>query len=191
MYLTAIIVAPAVVLAATGHAFVYPRYFLVPMLFGYVAVGCQLARWFLIGRFGRIAVLLLLIGYMACNLAPVVTLISQGRARYSAAVRWMAQQTPGPLVTVAGDHPFRNWLLIDFYGNRDKAAHPESSKTFVYFSMEQYPEQGTEWFLRHTFSGDSAPPDSFADPLGNKFALVQAFPPGSISGWTWWLYRRI
>jgi hypothetical protein len=190
MYLTAIVVAPGAVLAVTGHAFVYPRYFLVSMIFGYVAVGSLLARWFQTGRTGRIAVSLLLAGFAACNLAPVARLIHEGRARYSPAVRWMAEHTSGPLVTVAGDHPWRNGLLTDFYADRDRQAYAESGKQLAYFDMTQYPEQGTEWFLRHTFGGEPPAPDSFPDLFGNQFELVQVFSPGSISGWTWWLYRR-
>ena len=190
MYLTAIFVWPAVVLAVTGHAFVYPRYFLVPMIFGYVAVGSLFARWFQAGRFGRSAVSLLLVGYVACNLVPVVSLIGQGRGQYSTAVRWMAEHTAGPAVTVASDHDFRNWLVAGFYADRDSQAYSESGKTLVYVNQTEYPGQGTEWFLRHSFSGESAPPDSLTDPFGNKYELVQVFPSGSISGWTWWLYRH-
>ena len=190
MFLTAIIVAPAAVLAVTGHAFVYPRYFLVPMIFGYVAVGSLLARWFHGGRIGRTVVSLLLVGYVACNLSPVVRLIGLGRAQYSPAVRWMAEHTSGPAVTVASDHDFRNLYVAYFYAERDARAYHDSGKQLVYVTKEQYSPQGTEWFLLHSFSGDPPPPDSFPDPYANKYELEQVFPAGSISGWTWWLYRH-
>lgn len=190
MFLTAIFVAPGLVLIVTGHAFIYPRYFLVPMLFGYVAVGLLFSRWYEAGRIGRSAVLLLLAGFVACNLAPIVKLIRQGRGEYSAAVHWMAAHTVNPAVTVASDHDWRNGLLISFYAGRDSQTYSASGKDLMYIPRELYSAQGTEWYMLHSFSGDAPHPDSFTDPYGNKYELVQVFPAGSISGWTWWLYRQ-
>ena len=192
MFLTAIIVAPGAVLAVTGHAFVYPRYFLVPMTFGYVAVGSLFARWFQAGRFGRIAASLLLVGYAACNLRPVVKLIREGRGQYSTAMRWMAEHTAGPAVTVSSDHDFRNWLLVSFYDDRDSQAYfSEAASNFMYVPQRQQSVPGDpSGSCGHSFSGDPPFPDSYTDPFGNKYELVQVFPAGSISGWTWWLYQR-
>jgi len=194
LFLTAIVAAPAVVLAVTGHAVLYPRYFLGPMIFAYVAVGLELSRWFRSGRIGSFLVTALLIGYVGCNLAPVVTLIREGRAQYSIAVRWIAEHTDGSVVSVASDHDFRNAWVIDFYAVRDTQAYAARSKALEYASSDGYAAEqrklGTEWYLRHTFSGDGAPADSFTDLSGNKYELVKVFPAGSISGWTWWLYQR-
>jgi hypothetical protein len=160
------------------------------MIFGYVAVGSLMARWFRAGRLGRIAASLLLAIYVGCNLPPVVKLIREGRCQYSSAMQWMAEHTATPIVTVASDHDWRNRLLVVFYANRDSLANSEWGKEFMYVPQEQYPPEGTEWFLRHSFDGASAPGESFTDSLGNKYDLVHVFPAGSISGWTWWLYQR-
>jgi hypothetical protein len=190
MFLTAIILAPGMVLGLTGHAFFYPRYFLVPMIFGYVAVGSLCARVFQGGRFARCTVSLLLVCYVVCNLAPVVKLIREGRGQYSRAVHWMAEHTAGPNVTVSSDHDFRNAWVIEFHAERDVQAYPKGGKTLDYIYMTESRKQGTEWFLRHSFSGEPAPADSFMDSFGNQYELVQVFPAASVSGSTWWLFRR-
>ena len=190
LFLTAIIVAPGALLAVSGHAFLYPRYFLVPVIFGYVAVGSQLVRWFQAGRIGPCLMSLLLVGYVTCNLAPVVKLIREGRGQYSRAVHWMAEHTAGPNVTVSSDHDFRNAWVIEFHAERDVQAYSGSGKPLEYVYSQEHREQGTEWFLQHRFDGEPAPADRYTDSFGNKYELVQVFPAGSISGWTWWLYRQ-
>jgi len=190
LYLVAILVAPTLVLAVRSHEFLYPRYFLVPMLFGYVAIGCQLARWFQLGRTGRNAVVTLLAVYVGCNLVPVVRLIELGRGQYTAAVRWLAEHTPGPIVEVNGDHDFRNPLVAQYHAARLPEFNPATGKRLVYFKVAQVPPQGTEWLLRHTFDGDNPLPAELTDRLGVRYELKKSFPAGSISGWDWWVYRR-
>src|SRR4029077_2250689 len=95
MYVTAAFLAPAAVILISRYQYVYPRHFIVPMIFCYVAVGNQLARWLASGRPLRILAAGLLCAFGAWNLVPVARLIVSGRAQYSAAVRWMAEQSSG------------------------------------------------------------------------------------------------
>jgi hypothetical protein len=191
LYVVAIVLAPGFVLAVTQHQFIYPRYFIVPMIFAYVAVGTLLARWFRSGHFGQAAATVLLTGYLACNFTPVMRLISHGRAEFSEAMRWMAENTAGAEVALASDHDFRNSMVAFYHAGRTGQTYGDNDKKLSYIGQEQYPPQGAEWFLRHSFDGDVAPPDRFTDPNGNMFELVKVFPARSISGWTWWLYRRL
>jgi hypothetical protein len=190
LYLTAILIAPAAALALRSHNFLYPRYLLVPMLFGYVAVGRQLTRWFQRGRTARLAAMALLMIYTGCNLVPVGRLIALGRGQYTATVRWLAEQTPGPIVEVSGDHDFRNLYVAAYHAGRIPEYNPATGKQFRYLKVAQVPPQGTAWVLRHTFEGDKPPPAELTDPFGNRYDQVQSFPAGSISGWNWWVYRR-
>ncbi len=190
MYLTAVFLAPAGVILISGYEFVYPRHFLVPMLFSYVAVGNQLARWLAEGRRSRAFAALVLAAFGISNLVPVGRLIVEGRAQYSAAVRWMAEQSPGPEVIAASDYDFRNSTVATFHAALNDDVYEGRGKRFVYVTKEQYPRQGTEWYLQHNFAGDVAPSPTWTDPYGNPYDLVREFPAGSISGWNWWLYRR-
>jgi hypothetical protein len=190
LYVTAIVGAPALILALRSHDFLYPRYFLVPMMFAYVAVGCQLARWFQASHAGRIGVVALLLAYLGCNLVPVVRLIELGRGQYTAAVRWLAEHTEGPIVEVGGDHDFRNPLVAQYHAALAPDRYAARGKRLVYLKVAQVPPAGTEWLMRHTFDGDSPLPVQLSDRFGVRYDLQEVFPAGSISGWTWWIYRR-
>ncbi len=190
LFLTATFLGPAVVLSLSWNDVVYPRYFLVPMLFAYIALGCEGARWVQSAAVGRWGGSLLLTGFLACNLVPTAKLIAGGRGQYAAAVRWMAEHTTGPAVTVASDHDFRNLYMLQFYAGREHAVYEDRGKRLYYFDREKFPKQGTEWLLRHSFSGDPAPVPEFATPNGVHYTFQRVFPCESFSGWTWWLYRR-
>lgn len=189
LYFIAIVAAPAAVLALTAHDVIYPRYFLVPVIFAYVAVGCELARWRERGgRFGSAAVGAILVGYVACNLAPLVHLVAVGRGHYSDAVRWIGEHSTGPYITVSGDHDWRNGAIAEFYARRDVRTFADKGKRLFYVERKRYLPQGTEWFLFHSMNGKA--PRVWTDPFGNKYDLVGVYPNGSVSGWTWWLYQR-
>jgi hypothetical protein len=191
LYATVIVVAPAGVVLISQYEFVYPRHFLVPMIFCYVAVGNQLARWLAARGLRRTVAAVLLAAFGLANLVPVTRLIVEGRAQYSAAMRWMAEQSSGPNVVVAGDHDFRNSTVAAFHAALNTDTYEVQGKRLVYVTKEHYPPQGTEWYLQHSFAGDQPKPSEWTDPLGNVYELVHEFPAGSISGWNWWLISTV
>ena len=254
LFATAIVLAPALTLLLVDPVIFYPRYFLVPVLFAYLAIAGELAHWWntLLSppdsrnslpslpslsdssnslssppgsgaggegngqtapslasshspggneanpspprpghqRVGRLAVAGMLSAYAVCNLVPVVRLAMFGRAEYSVAVRAIADESPGPDITLAGDHDFRTAFVAYFCADQDASAFRDRGKRLAYIDRKDYPPQGTEWYLQHTFEGVAAKPDDWTDPFGNEYRLVHVFPSHSISAWTWWLYRR-
>jgi hypothetical protein len=207
LYVTTMFLAPAAAMLSpwSEKQVVYPRYFLVPMLFAYVAVGSGLFAgseprgghrpigWSLRHQ-GQVQLrwisTLVLAGFVICNLVPVVRLIAGGRGQYSAAIRWMAEHSAGPEITLASDHDFRNTLMIEYYVVRESRAYRDRGSQLVYFQREKFPREGTEWFLLHSFSGDPPHPSEFTTPTAVHYVLDRVFPSESVSGWTWWLYRR-
>jgi hypothetical protein len=190
LYATAVALAPAGVILISRYQFVYPRHFLVPAIFCYIAVANLLARWIAAGGAGRAIAVGLLAAFGCCNLVPVMRLLAQGRAQYSAAVRWMAEQTTGPEVVVASDFDFRNATVAAFYATQNADVYEGRGKQFVYVRKEDFGRRGAEWYLQHNFAGDPAPAATWSDPSGKVYDLMREFPAGSISGWNWWLYRR-
>ncbi len=185
-YVVALIATPIVVLFATGREVVYARYFLGPMLIAYVAVACQLARWFRTGSRGRVLVVGFLAGYVACNLAPTIQLISHGRGQYSAAVRWMADHSPGAPVVVASDHDFRNRMLIEFYVDRDNLSYRDRGLRLVYVDRSPSSTPLPNWIIRSSSDSAESFPAKFFDGRGNQYDLVNVYP-GVESAWA--LYR--
>ncbi|MBI3866774.1 MAG: hypothetical protein HY290_33255, partial [Planctomycetia bacterium] len=191
--------APAAVIAISGFDIVYPRHFLVPMIFGYVAVGNQCVRGWQRGQAGRWAVAMLLAGFVGCNAVPVARLIAGGRSQDRAALFWIAEQTSGPVVTFSGDHDFRvEMVMVWFHGARNEPYFRSLGKSLKYVpkdAMRQEPDEGpaegTEWRLLHSSSEWQAPPAAqIKDDRGIRYELVKTFPCSSISGWTWWVYHR-
>jgi hypothetical protein len=190
MYLTAAFLAPAAVILISRYQYVYPRHFIVPMIFCYVAVGNQLARWLASGRAWRVLAAVLLCGFGAWNLVPVTRLIVAGRAQYSAAVRWMAEQSSGPEVVVSSDFDFRSGTVAAYSSAQNADVYEQMGKRLTYVPRAKIGPQGVPWYLQHNFIGDPPHAATWTDSNGNVYDLVRAFPAGSISGWNWWLYRR-
>jgi hypothetical protein len=190
MYVTGAFLAPAAVILISRYQYVYPRHFLVPMIFCYVAAGIQAARWLASGRAWRILAAGLLCAFGAWNLVPVSRLLVSGRAQYSAAVRWMAEQSPVPEVEVSSDFDFRNGTVAVYCAAQNADVYERQRKRLVYVPRKEIGPQGVPWYLRHNFIGDAPHPDTWMDSYGNAYDLVREFPAGSISGWNWWLYRR-
>jgi hypothetical protein len=197
LYLTAMFAAPAGVIAISGFEYVYPRHFLVPMMFGYVAIGSQLANWFRHGQFWRFAAVALVWGYVAANAVPIARLIAYGRSPDAAALLWIVDHSEGPVVTISGDHDFRVGFPFPYHLFRNAAYLERSGKRLEYFALDdlaetaKYPRSGTDWKLRHTASEwDKPPPALFTDMYQNKYEQVKVFPTGSLSGFSWFIYRR-
>lgn len=197
LYLTAMFVAPAGVIMLSGFEYVYPRHFLVPMIFGYVAVGCQFARWFQGALAGRVAVAGLLTAYVAFNAVPVVRLIENGRSLDAAALLWIADHSDGPQVTISGDHDFRVGFPFPYHLIRNATYFKNTAKRLEYVENDTdperrtYPRSGTEWKLLHSASDwDVPPPAQVVDIYQNKYKREKVFPATSLSGFTWYIYRR-
>lgn len=215
LFLTAIVLAPAGVIATSGFEYVYPRHFLVPMIFGYVAVGCQMARWWQRGNVGHGAVALLLAGYVGCNAVPVARLIANGRSQDAAALSWVVEHSDGSGMTISGEHNFRVGLPLMFYVVRNDAtfqtldkrkfdvwrlmfymdwneSHFRSSgKDLKFVKRETYPPGGTDWrLLLSSSEWDPPRPAQIVDDFHNRYELVKVFPATSLSAFTWWIYRR-
>ena len=190
MSATVIVLAPALTLLLVDAAVLYPRYFLVPVLFAYLLIAGELAFWWKSGALGRMAAAGLLSAYAVSNLIPLAPLVIHGRAEYSAAMRDIANESSGPEITLSSDHDFRNMFVAYFHADQDASAYRDRGKRLLYVNRKDYPRQGTEWFLQHSFEGDPPKPEVWIDPAGNRYQFVRVYPSHSISGWTWWLYRR-
>jgi hypothetical protein len=190
MYVTAAFLAPAAVILISRYKYVYPRHFIVPMIFCYVATGNQLGRWLAKATAWRVLAAGLLCAFGAWNLVPVTRLVARGRARYSAAVRWMAEQTAASEVVLSSDFDFRNGTVAAFSAAQNPDSYQNQGKRLVYVPRKDVGPQGVEWYLRHNFIGDPPHAATWTDAHGNVYDLVREFPAGSISAWNWWLYRR-
>jgi hypothetical protein len=182
-----IFLAPAAVLAATGANFLYPRYFLVPAAFGLLVVSDAISFWPRLGAAGRIAQVAFLAVYLALNGWENVRLVNHGRGDYSRALMWMAAQSPDGVAAVSSDFDFRNQTLYDYFAPRLGL----DGVRLRYVGHPALPPEGTDWLIRHNFEGDRPFPEFVNDGYGHAYRLERVFRHQSLSGWNWWVYRRV
>jgi 4-amino-4-deoxy-L-arabinose transferase-like glycosyltransferase len=183
-YLLAVFVLPLVILPILRPAVLFPRYFLVNIAFGLVAVGMAAAHLFERGRWYRALVIGALVLFVAGNGLNVARLYRHGRGHYLEGLRYLAEHTPGKTVTVASDHGFRNGLVIEFYQR-----YLSGEKKIVHLSTKHEWTTPPRWFLVHDFneSRRSIPPE--IEVRGKRFDLVKTLPYSDLSGWHWYIFR--
>ena len=178
-------VFPALALLLARPSVLYPRYFLVSLLFLQLLVSWGLVRLFERAKYGKVLTLLLLAVILAGNAAATARLLAVGRGGYQAAVQFMlTHASDGPL-TVGSDHDFRNGLVLEYYFLRSG-----SPRRLAYFAQGQWPQAGPEWVLLHSQEPSFSPPESFRDELGNAYGLQAVFPYAGLSGCHWAVYRN-
>lgn len=186
-YAAIILLGPAAVLIVTGHALIYPRYFLIPASFALLVISSGLVRWWQASRGGRIGVVILLGGYLFFNGWWIVDLLNHGRGDYSQALRWMASEDSQGPITVSSDHDFRNGFIVDYYGSR---LGPDVGRV-RYVEQRSIPPEGTMWVIVHNFENDPPPPEIINGHRGQRYQQEKVFRSHSLSGYNWWLYRRV
>jgi hypothetical protein len=183
-----VILAVPILLAFVRHSEVlYVRHFIIGMAFFLILFSFVLATLYQCGWRGRTICMLLLAGYFIINGWQTLSLFKYGRGQYSAAARFLAEHTKGPVVTVGGDHDFRVGLVWEFH-----AKETMGNKTAKYCRVDSWPKGGAEWFIGHmeSFEAPTPPITQFTDGDGNAYEFVKSFPTAPLSGLHWFVYHN-
>ena len=183
-YATALLVAPAVVLVASGREFVHVRYFTVILPFFYLAVARALVPLVRISRAGAAVVILLFTLFTAGSLQHTAGLLTFGRGAYLEAIGYMVSRGTGPEIHVGSDHDLRNGSLLAFYGR-----YLPAGRSLVYHPMDAWPKNGVEWVIVHDDLEGSVP-YPVAERNGVRYELQRTFPFAGLSGFNWHIYRN-
>jgi hypothetical protein len=166
--------------------FPFERHFYACLPFALLLTADALTRLFRQDGAKRAAAVLLTLFFLLGNGVRVRALATAGRGHYLEAVQRMAAETPGDVVTVAGDHDFRTGLLLEFYG-----AYLAPPKRVEYVPIERRATNPADWFILHGFFTDPRlAPSGVSLPGAASYRLVEVYPYAGLSGWTWMLYRR-
>ncbi len=201
-----VVIYPAILFSVREE--LLPRYVLVSVAFGLLALSGLLADFFRRGPAAKVLVVAVLALYMVGNGLYTEQLIRYGRGGYRSALLYMEGHTSGPVITVASNHYvpnnrvesntsepvitgaedryFPNRLLLKYY---ERFLQP--GKSLAYYSGNEYPSNGTQWFLLDSFSRFDQTPFEFRDPHGNTYRLERQYPHSFWSGVTWHLYQRV
>ncbi len=185
-YLSALLVAPALMLGLNSRSYVYVRYFVVLFPFLYLMLGEAMdvvARRF---PWARAVVIGLCVLMLVGNTVATAAFLRVGRGGYLNAVNYMAANTPRPNITVGGDHNFRNGYPIYFYSR-----YLPKDRSMVYLGNDALPPEGPDWYLIHkTCSEENFEPASVVNIQGRTYRLVETYPVLGLSGVAWYLYRN-
>jgi hypothetical protein len=181
----AIVVFPIVLVVARASDLVYTRHFLAGGAFLLMLVAMILGRWWEERRI--LLCVAALAVYVATNGWHVAELAAYGRGRYQEAIRFMAERTEGPVVTIAGDHDFRVELELSYY-----MPGALGSKQGRYLKQGTWPPEGPEWIVvqRESFEPSSPPRNEFTDPGGHRYELERTVRTAPLTGLHWLLYHR-
>jgi hypothetical protein len=180
-----ILLSPALLVAFNPAGFLFPRYFLINISFFLLLLSRFLVHRLL--RRGRIGILLFvafLSSYAWGNGRKTLTFYKYGRGQYLAAVKLMAEETPGDIITVGSEHEFANKMILRFYGR-----YLPPNKHIVYCSGRDWTAKEPQWAIVHKLSHDYVPPVELTARNGNHYIFRKDFLYSDYAGWNWFLYR--
>ena len=186
LYGVAIAAAPLGVIGTLQPDVIAVRYFLIGVALSLLIASDVLADLLRAGGVRRVVALGLVGAYLIGNGVHTAAFLEHGRGGYAAALRHMADRSPGPEIVVASDHDFRNGLVLRFHA---RALPPD--RRLVYRGREQAGRAGPapEWRIVHAAHRPETAPARIRDPAGRRYALSAEFDHAAISGFYWAVYR--
>lgn len=182
----AIIVFPNLAVMLRGSEIVYTRHFLLGSVVTLVMSAMVLGTWWNRGRTWRVAVIGALAVYAVANGAHIRTLAERGRGEYREAIRFMMEQSSGP-VSIGGDQDFRINMELDYYLPRVAGSRPAR-----YFTDGTWPAGGPTWVIANAdhYEPPLLPHNIYTDKAGTDYVWVKTFPSAPLSGLHWFLFKN-
>lgn len=182
-YILAIFIVPALIITVMKPEFLYFRYFLVCFPFLYLLAAHALSGLYRIKGLGKPVFFVVMVVFCALNIKSDFDLVKYGRGSYSEALEYMVKETAGPEVIVAGDHDFRNKLVLGFYSGFFPG------KRIAYLDKEGRDGAVPDWMLSHSVDRAYRPPEYMFDS-GYRFTLKKSYGFAGVSGWSWFVYKK-
>ncbi len=197
-YALATIGAPAVVLLALRPEVLAVQYFVANVAFALVAVSLLAGALWDRGGWVAACVAAVLVLHVGGDAANVWRLSRFGRGAYREGVLYMAEHTPGQVVTITSDHDFRNGMILAYYQR-----YLPSRKHFQYVPHgHQFPVEavddaaaspstaGAAWMLFHHIGPGHGAERTIADRNGTIYTLAKRLPYADLAGWEWVIYVK-
>jgi len=184
-YLSALLLAPVLMLGINSRPYLYVRYFVVLFPFFYLMLGEAMDAVAKRFKEARVAVVGLCVLMLVGNALSTADFLRVGRGGYLDAVTYMAASTPWPTVKVGGDHDFRNGLPIIFYSR-----YLPKNRNLVYLRLDAWPPEGPDWLLIHNTCNETFVPMPVVKVRGGIYRLAKSYPVLGLSGVGLHLYRN-
>jgi hypothetical protein len=183
------IVGPPVFVAALSPPWLFPRYFLVSLLFLLLAAARSLARLWGRGPWGRLAAGVILLLFAVGNARHLVPFSQYGRGLASQAIRAMVDSRPSGEILVTG-RPVDLWssLPIAYY---EHALGLGERLHYVARADLQKPglPAHMDWLIVQAQTDEAGPAAAVVLAGDGRFVLEHAYPEYGPSGMRWFLYR--
>jgi hypothetical protein len=177
--------SPLLIVLGQRPAFLFERYFFVPLVFFLLLSAHVLGTLWQSGWRGRILSAVVLLSVLAGNIGSVQAFASSGRGQFHEALAWVIEHDSNAIVEVTGDHDFRVRKYVDFY-----ARYQSGSRRVVYLGKDDLPAGGANWLLVHRLDDRYPAPEEAQDAKGNRYRLVRSYPSLGLECWGWFVYRR-
>jgi hypothetical protein len=185
-FLVTILVSPVVLRALQPSELNFERYFVLSAAFGLLLVARLLGFVAARGRAGALIAALLALVVVGGSAPRIARLLAEQRGHYRQALGLMLSESSAAQVSVSSDHDFRNGLLLRHFAERLRVQH-----RVAYVPQGTWTGSGPDWFIEHRLEGQPGPADALQDPLGNRYTLYAEYPSAPLSGFRWYLFRRV
>lgn len=177
-YLSVIVIAPLLFLLAEPRV-IFPRYFLLSIVFFYLLLAEFSAILWKRGLGAQVVVILGLGGFLVGNFFYLMPLVTVGRGEYTEVLQELSSDADP---TVSGDHDGRNRSIVQFFNDVE-------GLNARYIVTEDKDRVTTKWYLSHTQDLYCEPPEVLQK--GDlSYILKRTTSYAGQSGWRWFLYER-
>ena len=187
LYITAGVIAPAIIVFLRRPPVLAPRYFLVPAAVLLMAVSSFLAKAIDHGGWRRVAGRALIAAHV---IAGVWFTFSPNASRggYRAALTHIVEQSSG-IATVASSNRFggsewRTGMMVRYYGRVIGA-----DDRLRYMPSEQAAVEGARWVIDESLD-DAPASQQIVDKSGRQYTIDHVYGAGPLSGIVWRVYRQ-
>lgn len=191
LFFVAVIFGPPIFVAALAPPWLFPRYFLMSLLFLLLVAARTLAQLWQRPVWGKPLVAAIVVLFLGGNLRFIVPFSRDGRGSASHAVADMigAASTPEVLVT-SRSVDIRSTLPIAFYERKLGLGD-----RIRYVPWEQLARSGAsrnriDWVIDQSEARVPAPDRQITLPTGDLYVLRRTYPANGPSGIYWFLYQR-
>jgi hypothetical protein len=182
--IVAVFVLPSLHVVFGAPVQYYPRFHLITALGLLLLVSEALATLLTRGPKARIVACAALALYAGMQTMALGNFFRESRGRYAEAVRFMTEKGPA---TYSSD----GWtneidLVINYTAHRERAL-------LTRIPFENMCQNPPDWFIDNTMPDDpGGPPDQrVLGDCARRYVQVRKFSAWGLSGFNWWLYRRV
>jgi len=183
LYLTILVIVPTIIVLTHTTTPLFPRYFLVPIVFSYLLLGSLGARLWQTNLAGRSLVILIGLFFVSGNLVQIKNLFINGRGQYKFA---MEEFNNKENLIVSTDHAIRNQIITDYYQQHFPTQYNLNVK---FLGDLPAPTDGSQYYLAHSQDPFKPVPITVFSLSGREFKLIRETSTAALSGWRVFLYK--